>query len=1217
MKILKIRLLNINSLKGKHEVDFQKSFADNTIFAITGPTGSGKTTILDVICAALYAKTPRLNNINELMTRHTGECYAEVEFEINDQKYRSKWSQHRSRQNPDGAFQQPHMEIGFIDSNKIIETSISKVPKKVEEITSLDFNRFTRSIMLAQGGFDAFLKSKDTERAELLEKMTGTEIYARISERVFLREKHEKEELQKLENRINDLDLLTVEKLAEIKTHVEELTSERKIVEDTYSEILKKIQWTEKILELEKSKKEVSLRIEKLTQDEKLQKPNLIKLEKGEKAEKIRSVFDNYNTLCKNLDDINKNILLTEEQRKSSQLNLKSIQNSYSNKKNNFNKFLERFTVEIKKIEKTRILDEKISSENSRSKEYEDEVTGINKKIKKLLTSKKATEQKQSETENKIKELQKYLDEHQNDEKLRKTFLLIKRKISEYFSIIENQKGIIQKIEQTKQEIQSSKGAIKLVQISKDELEANLASLELQKVESLEQKKVILGRKNIEEFEETNKHLKEKLDILKQLVDLSDRIKKIDTNIDKEQENLNKTKKMFEKTSKKIDSGSLELDKANQLFLQLEEKLNTEQQIIKFADDRKRLKPKQECPLCGSLNHPWAKDEELPNLSETQKIYNQQKILIEEIRESKANLKEEIARLKSDENNFTENHERFIKDKNIALEKWENITKDYYPKFQNDQIESLISEQSKIRNLITDISNKIAKTKKISSNLEKIQENIRKKENTKNQKELKFQNLQSKINNSLKIKKELNLNLQESDKILNNLKTELQSEIAEYDLSFKTGSESKIIEKLQEKLDNYLKAIENIETYKSRQTDFDKIQVQQRTEIESLSNNCKKIKSNFSNSIKILKKLQQQRKELLDDKNTEIYKNELDNNKKTKEQDLQTLKDEIIELDKKLESIQTRLLDLNQSQKEQNQCKTEQFSYFHDALTSKNFENIEEFKASLLNEDNLLKLQNIRKDLNTRKIQNQTQLESVTEDLEKARKQNLTDIDIESLKSDKDKLQSEIKIKSSRIGEKESEIKRQAEGEIKQKELLDATQKQNLEYSKWSKICDLIGQSDGSKFRKFAQGLTLQNLIELANNHLLNLNDRYFLKRTDKIKSSEQLGIQIVDTYQANVIRSTETLSGGESFLISLALALALSDLVSYNVSIDSFFLDEGFGTLDEDTLETALSALASFHSSGKTIGIISHVEALKERINCQIQVKKISGGVSNLKIIT
>jgi exonuclease SbcC len=181
-----------------------------------------------------------------------------------------------------------------------------------------------------------------------------------------------------------------------------------------------------------------------------------------------------------------------------------------------------------------------------------------------------------------------------------------------------------------------------------------------------------------------------------------------------------------------------------------------------------------------------------------------------------------------------------------------------------------------------------------------------------------------------------------------------------------------------------------------------------------------------------------------------------------------------------------------------------------------------------------------------------------------------------------------------------------------QQALLARIAEQEQDSDLWQHLDSLIGSARGDKFRKFAQGLTLDHLLHLANRHLERLHGRYLLRR----KPTGELELDIVDGWQGDVARDTRTLSGGEAFLVSLALALALSDLVSSKTSIDSLFLDEGFGTLDGDTLEIALAALDALNASGKMIGVISHVEALKERIPAQIRVEKAAGiGYSRLVI--
>ncbi len=181
-----------------------------------------------------------------------------------------------------------------------------------------------------------------------------------------------------------------------------------------------------------------------------------------------------------------------------------------------------------------------------------------------------------------------------------------------------------------------------------------------------------------------------------------------------------------------------------------------------------------------------------------------------------------------------------------------------------------------------------------------------------------------------------------------------------------------------------------------------------------------------------------------------------------------------------------------------------------------------------------------------------------------------------------------------------------------QQSLLAKIAESEQQLALWQRLNSLIGSADGAKYRRFAQGLTLQQLVVLANRQLQLLHNRYQLAR----HPSAELELQVLDTWQADAARDTKTLSGGESFLVSLELALALSDLVSTKTSIDSLFLDEGFGTLDADTLESALAALDQLNASGKMIGIISHVEALKQRLPVQIRLEKQQGlGYSQIRI--
>jgi exonuclease SbcC len=184
---------------------------------------------------------------------------------------------------------------------------------------------------------------------------------------------------------------------------------------------------------------------------------------------------------------------------------------------------------------------------------------------------------------------------------------------------------------------------------------------------------------------------------------------------------------------------------------------------------------------------------------------------------------------------------------------------------------------------------------------------------------------------------------------------------------------------------------------------------------------------------------------------------------------------------------------------------------------------------------------------------------------------------------------------------------RAAKERIREKQVLMEAQKK--ECHRWEKLHGLIGSADGKKYRNFAQGLTFELMVSHANRQLEKMTDRYLLIRDVK----QPLELNVIDNYQAGEIRSTRNLSGGESFIISLTLALGLSKMASRKVRVDSLYLDEGFGTLDEEALETALETLSGLQQDGKLIGVISHVSALKERISTQITITPVSGGRSSL----
>ena len=257
MRILDVRFKNLNSLAGEWQVDFtHPAYASDGIFAITGPTGAGKTTIMDAICLALYGSTPRLGKVtksgNEIMSRQTGECFAEVTFETAKGRYRCHWSQHRARKNPDGELQQARHEIADADSGRVLESKINQVGEFIDRVTGMDFGRFTRSMLLAQGGFAVFLQASPSERSPILEQITGTEIYSRISMHVHERRAAELEKCELMQAELKGIRVLGEEEEREQQDRLKEKQGQEAGLAEKMKELARALTWVEGMAALER-----------------------------------------------------------------------------------------------------------------------------------------------------------------------------------------------------------------------------------------------------------------------------------------------------------------------------------------------------------------------------------------------------------------------------------------------------------------------------------------------------------------------------------------------------------------------------------------------------------------------------------------------------------------------------------------------------------------------------------------------------------------------------------------------------------------------------------------------------------------------------------------------------------------------------------------------------------------------------------------------------
>ncbi|MEM9836213.1 MAG: AAA family ATPase, partial [Bacteroidota bacterium] len=313
MKILKLTLENLNSLRGRHEINFAEPPLSNTgLFAIVGDTGAGKTTLLDAITLALYGRIDRDPTTKgagkEVMSWGTGTCFAELEYQTPGGTYRSRWERRRAHNKPGGKLQAAERAISQFDPQKnswvYLETKLSEVDRITPDIVGLDYNRFTRSVMLTQGEFARFLKANEKDRAALLESITGTEIYRNLSIAAYHRHKLAQEELLDLQQQLGQLALLTAtekEVLAERVTVLEKAAQRAQQKLQSDREVLQQHQV---LIALSSEQTKAQKALSQLTEERKNQAPERQQLAAAEKVRPLSHDFGKLSELDKRIQQL-------------------------------------------------------------------------------------------------------------------------------------------------------------------------------------------------------------------------------------------------------------------------------------------------------------------------------------------------------------------------------------------------------------------------------------------------------------------------------------------------------------------------------------------------------------------------------------------------------------------------------------------------------------------------------------------------------------------------------------------------------------------------------------------------------------------------------------------------------------------------------------------------------------------------------------------------
>ena len=1192
MKILKVKSLNINSLKGLFEIDFEKFLKDESLFAITGPTGSGKSTILDVISCALYGRTARLVNPNDLMSRHTWECLCEVEFEIKGIVYRSSWSQKRARKSPQGNFQSAKMEVSEVKTSKVLESYLSRVPKYIEDLSGLDFERFKQSMMLAQGGFDAFLKARENERSSLLEKITGTHIYKQVSQEIYDTYLSHKKDIDTKQSVLASIDLLDLDIINTKTKLLADNKKEKKDFDKKEKDLTKLFLWRENLEKLELDNSKYINEYKNISDIKKDKKEDFKILELANKALNIESLNSSINALEKtssedkilkgNLDkeskELNTSLLLKAKE-------LKDFTIVYEDEKMTYD-------LNTKKVKDIREISTQIQEKSSQKSSLDIKINKQKDENLSILSSLESNKKDFDLINEIITKVKNELELTKKDESLKEKLALILKSINDYDSESST-------LSQTKKDLDSSvlkelnqKESINKLNISYDEVKQSYELLEKEYKDIQDLTKDDINkendlRKQIRSIEDLLKKINDYNKILSSItIEEGKRLKLKDENIILKQRIAEKTK-LIKEIEPHLET--------------LREKKDAEALIVKYEDDRLRLKNNEECFLCGSQDHPFITNNIKINIDETSQKIKEKTILLEKEKKELNTLEKSFLITEEKINSFSLEIKKEEKNKNEI----EDIFKTNDFKLKDDSIETLEENKTTISQELDQIVVNRLKKDSLLILRDKSQKDINEKKDFLVNKEKELLQVSSNIR---KLKEDKNI----SESKIKVLSEELLKEFSFYNLSFyNTYKDS--YEILNQRKDSF---INNQKQLKENEEKLQSINIEikeKETKVLSIKNSLKDDEVLISKLKEEITNLQDKNKSILDIKNINTYEEDINNKHKNTTTKYNSLSKDLSSLRIKDESFKQQIESIDKKIFN-NYDELKSFeNKFEKALEENDFKSKEEFIKAILEKDLREKLSFQCNEIEAKYVEVSTLKVDTANKLKEQKDLNLTSKELVGIKKELDEIQSSIDEVQKLIGSLEKEIEINSSNAKKFDEKIKELEKLKDSIKVWIKLNEMIGSADGNKFAKFAQGITLDQLIYLANKHLEILSPRYELQRG--LDSKKLLEIEIIDGFQGDISRPVSTLSGGESFIVSLALALGLSALASQKISIDSLFLDEGFGTLDPNSLEMALNALSALQSSGKMIGVISHVEALKERIPLQIRVVPNGDGTSSINI--
>ena len=1135
MRLLKLTIHNVASIEDA-VIDFQHGpLAEDSRFLICGPTGAGKTTLLDAICLVLYGTTPRLHNTkNEgfidpsenyslgskrvdikigdsrmLMRRGSLNAFIELLFTDKDDKpLKAVWNCSRARNKADGSIKVPEWLLMDASDDTVIASKRTEVQELIELRIGLTFEQFCRTTMLAQGDFTKFLKSDEGDKSQILEKLTGTEVYSEISIRLNEIKGQKQAACQEIASKLEGVELLTEEERAIILGQQQELQNQIKELSETEQQLSAVLLWFHQSEALQKEAASAKLDCDRLT--ERMQQDAF------RRDERILADWDR-----------------TLPQR-----------DSWKDRQ------------QAKKM-----LSDKESEEKLLKGKYLHLCAGL-AYLHKSLQEKKESKEK----------VVKYLSEEEPKAECYRQIALID-------SLVQAGKQASAQVRQSRTVIQQKEAELKVLQealVKQQEAVAEASgqcvakekelAVVSQQLVALNYQQLLDQRTRLDKALADVKDYRSLLEACDRLhtatVEKSAALKVVDEQVAYYQGELEKALKIEQ------EAGVL-VRKQEEIFEQ--QKLACEDVMKEF---RSHLSEGDVCPLCGQHIQHLTSDEHFvsilkPVKDELDKLRDQLKEANRLSAENKAQLTtcQRDRKTKQQELSTADIQER----ESLKQREGHPLYVTYRDATTPMQaLDAAGVELQRQQNELDIKLKEVGQQQSLQSTLQKekdvLDKALRKAEELVN----KTQQSQVRTQENLKSEKDL---LQQSLQVVN----ENSSKLAGYiDWQTYLNQGEVYISALKQGADYYQKANEKL--------------LQVDSQLQELQGELKPI---------------QQTKQVIDGLHSSWQEQQI-----AAAVVIGDLSSKWIELQTQVTMNQEAM---EQARKQESEASALLQSYYvePDAVSEERLTELAGFTVAQM-ESLRKQQQSQREELLRLKTRREAAEKNLLAHLEQRPKIE-DEATVEVVQLQQTDVKSRLNVANQLLGKLQQQIDIDQKNSARCASIQKKLEEVREDAERWGHLCDLFGSHDGKKFRNIAQSYVLEQLLIHANQYLRQFTDRY-----EMVCQPGSLTILLCDNEAGGVLRPTSTISGGESFLISLSLALGLSSLSRASFSMDTLFIDEGFGTLDSSYLAAVMDALERLHQmDGKKIGIISHVDSLKERLTTQIQVSRVNNTLSKVEVVS